>query len=146
MVRINLLPHREARRKERRTAFVAMLIAAVFVGGLVTYSNESKAKLIGVKAETLAAHGAVSEATVREMAEGARTVLGADYGMAVTGTAGPAGGTAEKPVGTVWIGLAIANKTLALRQFNAYDRETFKYVTSQQALNVLRRMLRELKS
>jgi len=113
--------------------------SAVLLGGLVTYSNEAKEKLIGVQAATLAAHGAVSEATVREMAEGVRRLLGATYGVAVTGIAGPGGGTLEKPAGTVWIGVATATRTISLRQFNAYDRETFKYVTSQQALDILRR-------
>jgi nicotinamide-nucleotide amidase len=113
----------------------------VFLGGLVTYSNDAKQNLLGVEAATLAAHGAVSEATARQMAEGARLRMGTDYALAVTGIAGPGGGTAEKPVGTVWIALASAKATLALRQINPYDRETFKFVTSQQALNLLRRSI-----
>lgn len=113
--------------------------SAVFLGGFVTYSNETKQQFLGVRPETLAAHGAVSEATVREMAEGARTRVGADYALAVTGIAGPAGGTPEKPVGTVWIGFASATATEAVKKMNPMDRETFKYVTSQQALELLRR-------
>ena len=113
--------------------------SAVLMGGLVTYSNEAKQRLLGVRAETLAAHGAVSEAVAREMAQGARSTLGADYALSVTGIAGPSGGTLEKPVGTVFVGLATASKTVVEKYFNPYDRETFKHVTTQQALELLRR-------
>ena len=115
--------------------------SAVFLAGLVTYSNEAKQKFLGVGAETLTAHGAVSEATVREMAEGARHTTGADFSIAVTGIAGPGGGTPEKPMGTVWIGVASGTTTLAQRRFNPFDRETFKNVTSQHALDLLRRLM-----
>lgn len=115
--------------------------SAVFVGGFVTYSNESKQTCLGVAAETLAQQGAVSEAAAREMAEGARRRLAATYALAVTGIAGPGGGSSEKPVGTVFIGLAGAGTTVVLHRVNAYDRESFKQVTSQQALDLLRRKL-----
>ncbi len=115
--------------------------SAVFRAGFVTYSNEAKQKFLGVRAETLAAHGAVSEETAKEMAEGARAQTGADYAISVTGIAGPSGGTEDKPVGTVWMALASAAGTVAKRRFNAFDRETFKYVTSQQALDLLRLQL-----
>lgn len=115
--------------------------SAVLLGGLVTYSNESKVKFLGVRPETLAAHGAVSEPTAREMAEGVRRELGADYALAVTGIAGPTGGTPEKPTGTVFIALAAARHTWVFNPINRHDRETFKYVTSQQALDLLRRNL-----
>ena len=75
----------------------------------------------------------------REMAEGAREKLRADFAVSVTGIAGPAGGTPEKPVGTVWMALASAAGTIAKHRGNAWDRETFKFVTSQQALELLRR-------
>ena len=116
--------------------------SAVLRAGLVTYSNESKEQLLGVRPETLAQHGAVSGETVREMAEGARQRTGADYALAVTGIAGPGGGSADKPVGTVWIGLASAEPVEVVKKFNPVDRETFKYVTSQQALDLLRKALR----
>ena len=92
---------------------VAAAITAVpgssgwFETGLVTYSNEAKVSLLGVGRATLAAHGAVSEAVVREMAAGARARSGADAALAVSGVAGPGGGSAAKPVGTVWLGLAL---------------------------------------
>ncbi|MBR1517180.1 MAG: CinA family nicotinamide mononucleotide deamidase-related protein [Bacteroidales bacterium] len=82
-------------------------------GGVVAYSNEVKAGVLGVKTATLDEHGAVSEATVREMVEGVRQRLHADVAIATTGIAGPGGGTESKPVGTVWIGLADGNRTLA---------------------------------
>jgi nicotinamide-nucleotide amidase len=113
--------------------------SAVLLAGLVTYSNEAKQHFLDVRPETLATQGAVSESVAREMAEGARRRAGADYAIAVTGIAGPGGGTADKPVGTVWLALADAAGTMAQRRRNAFDRETFKYVTSQQALELLRR-------
>lgn len=115
--------------------------SAVFLGGVVAYSNELKKMILGVRAETLAAHGAVSEQTAREMAEGARDQFHADYALATTGIAGPSGGTPAKPVGTVFIALATARRTTVVRQLNPFERETFKHVTSQQALDMLRREL-----
>ena len=116
--------------------------SAVFLAGFVTYSNDAKQKFLGVKPETLEAHGAVSEATAREMAEGARTRTGADFSLSITGIAGPGGGTPEKPVGTVFIALARNNGPTLVKNFrNAYDRETFKFTTSQQALDLVRREL-----
>ena len=115
--------------------------SAVLLAGLVTYSNAAKEKFLGVQAETLAAHGAVSEPVAREMAEGARRQTQADYALSVTGIAGPGGGTPEKPVGTVFIGLAGPTGTVVERNFNSFDRETFKQVTAQQALELLRRTI-----
>ena len=102
--------------------------------------NDAKEKFLGVRAETLKRHGAVSEAVAREMAEGAREKFGADFALAVTGIAGPAGGTAEKPVGTVFIALAGAFGTGVERKLNPFERETFKQVTAQQALEMLRKL------
>ena len=115
--------------------------SAVLLAGLVTYSNAAKQKFLSVRAETLAAHGAVSEPTAREMAAGARRETGADFALSVTGIAGPGGGSEAKPVGTVFIGLAGPTGTPVLRQFNPYDRETFKQATANQALEMLRRLL-----
>lgn len=84
----------------------------VFLGGAVTYSNELKEQILGVANETLWQHGAVSEATVLQMVKGALSNFRSDYALAVTGIAGPGGGTDEKPVGTVWIAAANANKTV----------------------------------
>jgi len=115
--------------------------SAVLLAGLVTYSNAAKQAFLGVKAETMAAHGAVSEAVAREMAEGCRARTGADFALGVTGIAGPSGGTPEKPVGTVFIALASAAGTKVINPVNRYDRETFKYLTCMQALELLRRAL-----
>jgi nicotinamide-nucleotide amidase len=83
----------------------------------------------------------VSKAVAREMAEGARQQTGVDFAVAVTGIAGPGGGTKEKPVGTVFIGLAGAFETVVERRLNFYERETFKEVTACQALEMLRTRL-----
>ena len=115
--------------------------SAVLLAGLVTYSNAAKQKFLGLRLETLNEHGAVSEPVAREMAEGARRETGADYAVAVTGIAGPSGGSESKPVGTVFIALAGPEGTTVERNFNPYDRETFKQVTAQQALDLLRRHL-----
>jgi nicotinamide-nucleotide amidase len=115
--------------------------SAVFWGGYVTYSNESKQINLGVPAETLAAHGAVSEPVARAMAAGARTRSGADFALAITGIAGPDGGTREKPTGTVFLALAGAFGTEVRHRVNAYERAAFKQVTAQQALEMLRQHL-----
>lgn len=110
----------------------------VFRAGYVTYANEAKQQTLGVSAESLARHGAVSEAVVREMAEGCRRASGADFAVAVTGIAGPGGGTESKPVGTVFLAVASARGTRVEARLNPMDRESFKVVTSQQALGLLR--------
>jgi nicotinamide-nucleotide amidase len=109
--------------------------------GLVTYANEAKSELLGVDAATLAQYGAVSEPVARAMAEGARRRCGTDYALSVTGIAGPGGGSEAKPVGTVFMALAEGGKTTAERHLNPYDRETFKFAASQQALDLLRSAL-----
>jgi PncC family amidohydrolase len=115
--------------------------SAIFLGGVVAYSNGVKQKLLGVRAGTLKQHGAVSEAIAREMAEGARKKFGADFAIAVTGIAGPGGGTKDKPVGTVFIALAGKFGTVAERKLNCFGREKFKETTAQQALEMLRSCL-----
>jgi nicotinamide-nucleotide amidase len=115
--------------------------SSVFLAGLVTYSNAAKEQFLGVKPETLREHGAVSEEVAREMVDGVRRQTGADYTLSVTGIAGPSGGTPGKPVGTVYLGLATATETQIVHHVNAFDRETFKYVTSQQALELLRKAI-----
>jgi len=117
--------------------------SAVFLGGFVTYSNAAKQSFLGVRQETLEAYGAVSEATAKEMCEGARRRSGADFALATTGIAGPSGGTPEKPLGTVYVAMAGPEGTVAEHRVNPFDRETFKHVTSQQALDLLRRVLSE---
>jgi nicotinamide-nucleotide amidase len=115
--------------------------SAVLLAGVVAYSNAAKQQFLGVPAEVLESHGAVSEPVARAMAEGIRHATGAHFALSVTGIAGPGGGTTEKPVGTVFLGLAGSFPTVVLRQMNPWDRETFKYFTAQQALDLLRRKL-----
>jgi len=95
----------------------------VFLGGAVTYSNELKEGLLGVKHTTIEQYGAVSEQTVTEMVEGALANFNADYSIAVTGIAGPGGGTPDKPVGTVWVGVAKRGKT-TVKKFTFGSKRT----------------------
>jgi nicotinamide-nucleotide amidase len=113
----------------------------VFRGGFVTYSNDAKQKFLGVNESTLTKHGAVSEPVAREMANGARNALVADYALATTGIAGPTAGSEEKPVGTVFIALASQHDTIVIKSLNNFGRDIFKNVTTQQALDLLRRRL-----
>jgi nicotinamide-nucleotide amidase len=115
--------------------------SAVLKCGLVTYSNEAKRDFLGVSVAALEEHGAVSDVVARQMAQGARQMCRADYALSVTGIAGPGGGSEAKPVGTVYVALADEKATVVERYFNPFDRETFKWVTSQQALDLLRRAL-----
>jgi len=121
--------------------------SAVLWGTWVSYDNAAKTQELGVPQEILEQHGAVSEACASAMAEGALRRSGASHALAVTGIAGPTGGTPDKPVGTVFISLAHPSApTQTRRFFNPFDRETFKYVTSQQALEMLRRSLQAPKA
>jgi nicotinamide-nucleotide amidase len=115
--------------------------SAVLKCGLVTYSNDAKKSFLGVTAAALEEHGSVSELVARQMAEGARCQCQTNYALAVTGIAGPGGGSETKPVGTVFMALATEKETLVEHHYNPFDRETFKSVTSQQALDLLRRLL-----
>jgi nicotinamide-nucleotide amidase len=116
--------------------------SAWFGFGYITYSNLAKQQLLGVSAETLSSVGAVSERTVREMAEGARSRAAADWSIAVSGVAGPAGGSAEKPVGTVWLAIAGPDgQTEAwLRHFSG-NRASIRRQTVDAALERLCRLL-----
>ena len=110
-----------------------------FERGFVTYSNESKAAMLGVKAATLEQQGAVSEAVVREMAEGAASWSRAQVTVAVSGIAGPDGGTQEKPVGLVWIGWRWASGQISTRQFLFKgDRDSVRFQAVLAALEGLR--------
>jgi nicotinamide-nucleotide amidase len=92
--------------------------SAAFLGGAIVYTNAEKERQLGVSHDTLVAHGAVSDETVREMAKGARERFDSDYAVAISGIAGPDGGTPEKPVGTVWIGLACRDGRLISRKLS----------------------------
>jgi nicotinamide-nucleotide amidase len=116
--------------------------SAVYLEGFVTYANEAKIRSLGVAEAILQQHGAVSEAVVRAMAAGAKRVAGTDFALATTGIAGPGGGTDAKPLGTVFIALAAPDGTIAVEKHRfATDRETFKDLTTQAALDLLRRAL-----
>jgi nicotinamide-nucleotide amidase len=117
--------------------------SAVFGHGFVTYANDAKTRHVGVPEKLIAAHGAVSEPVARAMAEGCLRVSGAHHALAVTGIAGPTGGTPEKPVGTVFIALASTGKETEVRKLHFPGaRDRFKLLTSQAALEMLRRRLR----
>ena len=116
--------------------------SAVFLAGYVTYSNDAKTDLLGVRRELIEQHGAVSGEVARAMAEGARTRAHTTFGIGITGIAGPSGGSDEKPVGTVFIALAAADRrTIVLRERLPSDRATFKQLATQTALEMLRRQL-----
>jgi nicotinamide-nucleotide amidase len=112
-----------------------------FECGFVTYSNAAKMRDLGVSEKTLIDHGAVSEATVREMAVGALRVSGADVAVAISGIAGPEGGTPAKPVGTVWFGLASRQDTevtvIAQLHVFAGDRESIRRRSVERALGLV---------
>jgi len=117
-------------------------ISASLLEGAVTYSNEAKVRTCGVKVETLKAHGAVSEETAKELAEGIRKRAGADFGVSVTGVAGPDGGTTEKPVGLFYVGIAHTGGAQAHRYFfPGFDRNSFRERAAMQALEMLRRAI-----
>jgi nicotinamide-nucleotide amidase len=126
---------------------VAHLITSVpgasdyYKGTVVSYANEIKEKVLGVRAETLQEHGAVSRATVMEMAAGVKDLLSTDYSIAISGIAGPTGGTPEKPVGTVWIALATPEKTYAEKFVFGFTRSENIARAAYTSLNMLRKTL-----
>ncbi len=127
--------------------YVAHLITLVpgssdyFPGSVVSYSYEMKSKLLGVKTSTLETYGAVSGEAVREMAEGARTTLGVDISLAISGIAGPGGGTTDKPVGTVWMAVSDGQRVQVAKHIFGRDRAKNIQLTGVYALNMVRKFL-----
>jgi nicotinamide-nucleotide amidase len=113
----------------------------VFLAGYVCYANQAKINMLNIDPQLIEKHGAVSEQVARALAEHARACAGSDYALATTGVAGPSGGSPEKPVGTIYITLAASGETIAKKFFFPTDRETFKQIATQAALDLLRRRL-----
>lgn len=116
-------------------------ISEVLIEGCVTYSNDAKVRRLGVKEETLAQYGAVSPQTAKEMAEGIAGTSGADIGLATTGIAGPGGGTEEKPVGLVYIGISCKGKTEVFEHHFSGGRQEVREAAAAEALQLLRKAL-----
>jgi len=112
-----------------------------FMEGAVTYSNDAKMRTLNVRKETLDKFGAVSSETADEMARGMRALADTDYAISVTGVAGPDGGSEEKPVGTVWFGLADRERVKTVKVVFPGDRYLIRWRSSQAALDILRRRL-----
>lgn len=127
--------------------YIAHLITSIpgsslyFNGSVVSYSNEVKEKVLGVKKDTLETMGAVSEETVKEMVTGALQLMNTDYAVAVSGIMGPDGGTTEKPAGTVWVAVASKEKILSRKLFFRFNRERNIRLTAMSALELLRRFV-----
>lgn len=117
--------------------------SAYYLGGFVAYSNQVKEQFLAVRRETVLAHGAVSEEVAREMARGARQQMQADVAVAVTGIAGPAGGTPEKPVGLVYVALSAADAERCRRHLWSGDRPANKEQSAEAALRLLLTYLQE---
>lgn len=119
--------------------------SACYLGGVVSYQNEVKENLLGVRHETLMTKGAVSEDTACQMAEGVRKALGADIGISTTGVAGPGGGTPEKPVGLIYVGISTGDRTWAVRILRPrQSRENLRRLASSTAFDLVRRHLEGL--
>ena len=114
----------------------------VFIGGVVSYSNAMKVKLLGVKSETLDRFGSVSENTVSEMLDGILNQTGADLGIAVSGIAGPSGGTREKPVGTVYIGVAFHGQQIITQYFFQGSREDVRMASAKEGAELIVKIIR----
>ncbi len=115
--------------------------SAYFEGGVVAYSNRIKEEILKVNRQTLITHGAVSEATVQEMATGIRQLYQSDFGVAVSGIAGPSGGSPEKPVGTVWVAVSSENETVTRLLSLGNKRDITVRRASAKALDMLRRLI-----
>ncbi|RJQ39188.1 MAG: CinA family protein, partial [Nitrospiraceae bacterium] len=109
--------------------------------GIITYSDESKSGLLSVRPETIEKYGAVSEETALEMVRGARQAGGADLSVAVTGIAGPGGGTPDKPVGLVYAGFSDRDTTIVQKYLFTGDREVIRWQTANAVLNMIRKYL-----
>jgi len=114
----------------------------VFIGGVVSYSNEMKMKWLSVKQETLAKYGAVSEQTVREMLNGIMRETGSDLAIAISGIAGPTGGTTEKPAGTVFIGVAFCDQRIVNKYHFKGIREEVRGKSAIKAVEMIQNLLR----
>lgn len=114
-----------------------------FLGGVLAYNNRIKQQVLGVPAETLARHGAVSAPCAAEMAAGVRRLLGSDLALSVTGIAGPGGGTPDKPVGLTWLHLAAADAQRSSRAVWTGDRVANKQASAAAALHLLQTYLEE---
>jgi nicotinamide-nucleotide amidase len=113
----------------------------VVLGGVIAYANSVKEQELGVAAEDIEEHGAVSETVAVQMARGVRGMTGASIGVGITGIAGPDGGTEDKPVGTVWIALDVRGETKALRAVYIGDRAEIRHRATQAAMDLIRRAL-----
>ena len=111
--------------------------SAVFMGGIISYDNSVKHGVLGVSEEVLSTKGAVSSECATAMAEGARRLLKTDLAVSITGIAGPGGGSAEKPVGLVWFGLASTTGVTAEKKVFPGDREAVRTAAVEHALNLL---------
>ena len=117
--------------------------SAYFMGGVVAYSNQIKVQVLGVRTDTLIEHGAVSEQTAREMAQGIRNQFNTDIGLSTAGIAGPTGGTADKPVGLVWIGISTPDGTLA---FECHFEGNRLMVMHSTVMEILTRLINQIKN
>jgi nicotinamide-nucleotide amidase len=115
--------------------------SAYYWGSVIAYQNQIKTDILGVRQKTIDQYGAVSEQTVKEMAEGVRRKFGTDVGVSSSGIAGPSGGTEEKPVGTVWIGYADKNQTFAKKLMLGNDRDINIKLTCIAVFNMIRQTL-----
>jgi PncC family amidohydrolase len=113
----------------------------VYLGGIIAYANEVKTQTLGVRDEDLRQHGAVSEPVAAQLAAGICARLGSEIGIGVTGIAGPGGGSAEKPVGTVWIAMQLNGAVTTLGRVYVGDRDEIRRRSCQAALDMIRRAL-----